>query len=283
MTRFTWALSLLLAAPLAQAGSKRSPDSRSPSMARTAADLDEAVRRWLRNPPADRNGAVLSRWARAIGKREPRILIDAVAHGLRVDIPAEVRPTVETALTEALGRLADPRALPTLRAVFLSGNVPSARAAAARGLGATCRDAEATLLLAHAKAGDPLRAAAVEGLGRCLRPEAADRLAELLSSADASTAGPIAAALGRLASASVWSAPVRRDDPAGPRIRATAARALAGAIARVEVADAPRALAVVDHDETAGFVAEARASADAAGAARLDAAATRWARRRRVP
>jgi hypothetical protein len=283
MSRFTWILVLLAAAPLAQAGSKRSPDSRSPSMARTASDLDEAVRRWLETPRPDRNGAVLSRWARAIGKREPQVLIDAVAHGLHVDIPAAVRPTVETALTEALGRLDDPRALPTLRAVFLGARVPSARAAAARGLGATCRDAEATLLLAHTNAGDPLRAAAVEGLGRCLRPEAADRFAELLSSADASTAGPIAAALGRLASARVWSAPVRSDDPAGLRIRATAARALTRAIARVDVADVPRALAVVDHDETARFVAEARVSADAAGAARLDAAATRWARRRRVP
>lgn len=246
----------------------------------TFAVVDEAVLHWLALPPDPRNDAWLSRTLRAPhGKFHYLALMDALAGaGPGVDVPKPRRDTLDTVLVDALARLNDPRALPVLRAAFVSGRTEPVRAAAARGLGAQCADLK--LLIDHSAAGDPLRPAAVSGLGSCLRPEGAETLAALLSSADAASAGPIASALGRLASARVWSAPIRRDDSAGERIRATAARALAKAIARLGSPELPRALAVVDHAETARFVDEARTAADQAGAARLDAALSRVARRR---
>jgi len=239
-------------------------------------DLDESLRRWLDLPAGRRDEAVLSRWLRALGKREPTVLIDALAAGLRVDVPDDLRATVDTAMVEALGRLDYGRALPVLRAAFVGGAAASVRAAGARGLAASCRDAEAKLLLGHAVAGDPLLPAAVEGLGRCLRADAAERLGALLGAApDAASARPIAAALGRVASQRVWTAPIRRHDPAGARVRATAARALVGAIARLDDPELPRALAIVHHPDTPALLAGARAGADSAGVARLEQAASR--------
>lgn len=245
-------------------------------------DLDESLRRWLDLPAGRRNEAVLSRSLRALGQRQPAVLIDALALGLRVDVPNDLRATVDTALVEALGRLKSGRALPVLRAAFVGQAADSTRVAAARGLAASCRDPEAKLLLGHAITGDPLFRAAVEGLGRCLRADAAERLGDLLSAApDSASARPIAAALGRLASQRIWTAPIRRDDPAGVRVRATAVRALAGAIARLDDAELPRALAVVNHPETPAFLDRARAAAGPAGRVRLDRAASRV--RRRLP
>jgi len=244
---------------------------------RPFATLERVVKDWLVLPPGRRHGALLSMQLQAMGSAGLAPLIDALAigggeldGGLCGGLDPRVRQAVEVALVEALGNLDDARARPVLLGAFTEGRSPAVRAVAARGMSRTCDDAALGLLLARSSD------AAVEGLGRCLRPEAAERLAALLGEThDENRAGPIAAALGRLASDLLWSAPPRRDDPAGPRIRLVAARALVAASARFDDDEPVRSLAIVRHPDTLALIDEAHRAADAAGRSRLDRAKSR--------
>jgi hypothetical protein len=265
-------------APREQAATRKVVEEAHVADARPFEALDRILRAWIALPPDRRNEAVLSEWLGSLGEAGVPALVDALAvGGLRVEMDERLHATVETAITEALSRLDDSRALPVLRAAFTGGHSPAVRAVAARGLARSCAGIDLELLLAHAAAADPALAAAIEGLGRCLRPEAAERLASLLAAApDVPSAQPIAAALGRLASDLVWSAPARRGDPAGVRIRLVAATALVSAVARLDDEESQRALAVVRHLDTLALIDRVRAGADAAGQARLDRAAARF-------
>ena len=190
--------------------------------------FDRIVRRWLQARSPGRDQALLSRWLRDLGTAGAAPMIDLLAvSGFAEPLPATARNSLQTAVTEALARLDDPRSAPVLRALFERADAAPVRAAAARGIARICRNDELALLLGHAHHADRLFAAATAGLGRCLRLPAAERLATLLDDApDADRAAWIATALGTLASDLVWRAPSRRNDPEGEKIRRVAAEAL---------------------------------------------------------
>jgi hypothetical protein len=273
MTRVVLVLLVMGCDPAPRAGAAAtvaSPVSPSPAI---DPSLDGLVSDWLATPPPRRNEALLSRMLRALGARGLDAMLRALAtpeYGGAMDGPT--RDEMETALVEAAARLDDPRALPVLRARFVDGPSDAVRAAAARGIARSCGDEDLALLVDHAAAGDAIESAAIEGLGRCLRHEAAERLAARLAEApDADRAAPIAHALGRLAAAAVWSAPSRKNDLEGDEVRLDAARALVGAVARFDCPDARRALAMIRHPATAALAALARRTASPDAAARLDA------------
>jgi len=190
--------------------------------------FDRIVREWLDRRDVARNEALLSRGLRDLGDAGVGPMLDAVAGtGFAQPLDARTQAAMHTALVEALGRIEDPRALPALRAIFERAEQQSVRTVAARAIARTCGDLELDLLLAHAEHAHPNADAAIEGLGRCLRLPAAERLVALHESAqDPARKAAIASALRRISSDLVWRAPSRRNDPEGAEIRKVVARAL---------------------------------------------------------
>lgn len=216
------------------------------------ADFDRILRSWLdaRSPGRDR--ALLSRRLRSLGAEAVGPMIDLLAvSGFAEPLHATAQTSLQTAVTEALARVDDPRSTPVLRALFEQADTAPVRAAAARGIARSCEEPELALLLEHADPTDPLVDAAATGLGRCLRPRAAERLASLLDGApDAEPAARIATALGSLASDLVWRAPSRRSDPNRNRIRRVAAESLLRARSRFpNLHEIERSLRMIRHPQ----------------------------------
>ncbi len=181
-------------------------------------------------------------------------------------------------LLQAIGALRDPRAAPVLAAAFAGATDPVLAERAAEGLGALCRPVDRALLASRADAGDPLRAAAVAGLGRCRVAASVQRLAAIMAEPlDEETAAKVARALGYVGSSWALRADGTVPDAEADAIRRAAARALVdayrrhGGAAREAIA---RALLMVEHPASVGWLAEAaRASGgdDGRALARLGA------------
>ncbi len=138
------------------------------------------------------------------------------------------------ALTDALGRDRDARALPLLTEIFFSGSSDHRLVrAAAQGLGRLCDQGSFETLASHlADAGD-LALAAISGLGQCREERSVALLAaRLANTSDPMAMKDIADALGQAASSWAWVAmgPTRADE--GARARHLAAEALLGAYVR---------------------------------------------------
>lgn len=241
---------------------------------------DAVLRAWLAMPVDRRNEALLARQARALGTLGTPALIDMLSvGGLSIDVDDLLRERIEMALLDALGHDDDARARVVLRAAFETATSDGVRVVAARGLARTCDGRDLDLLLAGTRRPFVRYGAAIEGLGRCLRPEAAERLAMLANrSESASEAAPVLRAIGRLASDLVWSAPARRHDPAGIRIRRLAVESLVRAAARWDDDAATRALAMVRHPDTLTLLRQARLTAAPEDQSRLDRVTTRLTR-----
>ncbi len=203
------------------------------------------------------------------------LAFEAPARGSATD--AEWR-VLAAGLLRAVGVLRDPRALPVLMAVFDDvAQDPEIARAAAEGLGRACTDDAFAALKKQSAAGQPHRLAAIAGLGECRRVQTAEHLASLLASeSDATAAEAIAAALGSVGSSWAWKAMGPGAAAAGDAARATAARALVGAVVKgsptVRVR-ARKALVMIEHPLTLELVAQARPSADEGAKVELDALA----------
>lgn len=138
------------------------------------------------------------------------------------------REALGVGLVRAVSHLRDARSAPVLRAV-LQTSKPDALVArfAAEGLGAVCSTVGAADLIAHTAPSDPLRIAAIHGLGECRTLESAKHLASLVTPGlDAATARALGLALGRLASPGAWKAMGPSATKTGDAVRAVVADAL---------------------------------------------------------
>ena len=231
-----------------------------------------------------------SRELRGLGKDVLLPMLDALAFEAPLEpaSSAKEKHAFAWGLLRAVGVLRDERAAPVLKSVFEQSSDPALRNEAAQGLGRLGRDAELAVLGQHLGAQDPLRLAAIEGLGECKRLEAAQKLANVLNShPEDATSAIVARALGHVASSWAWEA-LARTKKATPEqalvVRTEAAKALAAAYAwagvktREEIA---HALHMAEHPNTQALLAQARASADSRTAPAYDALAARLARRMR--
>lgn len=212
-------------------------------------------------------------------------LVFDVPQGL-ASTPAE-RTALTVGLLRAVGVARDPRAAPVLKAVFEQG-AEDVRGEAAEALGRLGGDAELAVLTQHSVAGDPLRLAALQGLGECKRLAAAKVLATQLAGHPDETATAITVrSLGNVASSWAWKAMVqgkKATEAEGLQVRTTAAQALVPAFAwaseanREEIA---QALQMAQHPQSAAWLAAAKTGADAATARAYEALAARLAKHSR--
>jgi hypothetical protein len=190
-------------------------------------------------------------------------------------------------LLRAVGTFRDPRATAVLHAAFELGPADARlRGEAAEALGRLGGDAELATLVQHTAAGDPLRQAAIQGLGECMRLESAQHLTGLLAAQpDEATAAWIARSLGNVSSSWAWQARERTHQSTaaqGLAVRTESTRALLTAYAtagqktreRIEIA-----LGMAEHPEAQALLLQARSKADAKANPAYDALATRLAKR----
>lgn len=177
--------------------------ARTPAVFAAVADL-RGVRPDVYRATRYRRPAVV-RELRGLGADALLPMLDVLAvHGYPRALSTEERDALESGLLEAVGELRDRRAEPVLRAAFLGLSREASVRAAAQGLGNLCGDGEVALLLGHARDAGTRGAAALEGLGRCRRPEAIRPLAsalDTLTDADAVRA----AARGLANAGSTWA------------------------------------------------------------------------------
>lgn len=179
-------------------------------------------------------------------------------------------------LIDTVALLRDRRAAPVLLAAFEQGSLDAgARTAAAKGLGRLGGDAELAALTTHLSAKDPLRSAAIAGLGECKRIESATALAGLLAQeSDEAEAERIEQAMGSLASSWAWQAMGAARQDEGLSVRLAVAKALVPAFARLQSEGRERArksLLMAEHPDTPALIDAQIAKADATTAAALQA------------
>lgn len=209
------------------------------------------------------------------------------------ELTFEVRPrdgatdTEWSALREGLidtvALLRDRRAAPVLLAAFEQGSLDAgARVAAAKGLGRLGGDAELAALTKHLSAKDPLRAAAIVGLGECKRIESATALAGLLDAeSDEAEAERITQAMGSLSSSWAWQAMGAARQDEGLSVRLAVARSLVPAFARLQGEGRDRArksLLMAEHPDTPALIDAQIARSDATTGAALQALKQRVAK-----
>lgn len=168
-------------------------------------------------------------------------------------------------LLEAVGVLRDARSSAVSAAVFEAHADPAVAASAARVLGRLGGDAETSILVKHAVAGDKLVDAAVAGLGECRRIEAVKALAALLAG-DESRAETVAKALGQLGSSWAWKALGPSAAAKGMQVREAAARVLVPLLGRTTGearAQVHRSILLVEHPVSLELIAKAKLTAPA--------------------
>lgn len=214
---------------------------------------------------------------RGLGPSALWAMVDALAFDAppRDGLSDEERTALTVGLLEAVGVLRDPRAGPVLGAVFERGPAGGRVAkAAAKALGRLCGDAELGLLGRHAQAGDARRLAAIHGLGECKRAESAGKLAALLAiETEPAAVEALASALGAVGSSWAWEALGPEAKARGLAVREVAAKALVAAYAQRPAearASLGRAVAAVEHPETAALIERARRGAAPEAQAALD-------------
>jgi hypothetical protein len=211
----------------------------------------------------------VSRELEALGPDALLPMLSAIAF----DAPAAMgnneaeRQALAVGLVRAVGRLRDTRSAPVLRAVMESASKdgPVARYAA-EGLGLLCDKVGAGSLTAHTGAADPLRLAAIHGLGECRTLESAKHLASLVQPGlDASTARALSVALGRLASPGAWRSLGPSATKTGEAVRALVADALfAGYVSNTGDArvDFHKGILIASPDDAAERIERARLGGD---------------------
>jgi hypothetical protein len=171
-------------------------------------------------------------------------------------------------LLEAVGALADPRAVPVLVRALERESEPAVVRAAAGALGSIGSDEAASLLSARAtRAGGARQLALVAGMGQCRRLAAARALAGMLARRPGDElAAALAKALGELGTAWAWQTPRLAALGEAAAVRALAATALVDAFVRTPAAReaATTALLLVDDPGTPAAIARARRGAPAA-------------------
>jgi hypothetical protein len=236
-------------------------------------------------PPRDRRVQV-ARAFRALGRPalEPMLaLVEPDAPALR-GAPAETARVLREGALEAIGALADPRAVPTLARILDENAPPPVARSAAEALGTLCGDDEMALLGRHAAQGQRHELAAIAGLGQCRRLRAATLLAQRLDARpDDRMARAIAEAMGLLGSSWAWQAAgpahAAEANEVGERLAESLLHAYLSYPDDVARACA-RALVMLERPSTAERIAAARAAADGNGQRALDRLAQRWARSR---
>ncbi|MCU0655282.1 MAG: hypothetical protein MUF64_08335 [Polyangiaceae bacterium] len=174
-------------------------------------------------------------------------------------------------LLDTVGLLRDRRAAPVLLAAFEQGSLElNARIAAAKGLGRLGGDAELVALTKHLSTSDPVRVAALAGLGECKRIESATALAGLLTQeSNEAEAERIARAMGSLASSWAWQAMGPDRQAEGLEVRLAVARSLVPAFARLRAEgreQARKGLLLAEHPDTLALIDTEIARSDAATA-----------------
>lgn len=218
---------------------------------------------------------------RALGPMLLLPMLDALAF----DAPREPATTpaekqaFAAGLLRAVGTFRDVRATAVLHAAFEQGPADERlRGEAAEALGRLGGDAELATLVKHSAVGDPLRMAAIQGLGECMRLESAQHLAGMLATQpDEATAVWIARSLGNVSSSWAWQA-LERSHKATPvqglAVRTEAARSLltayghAGQKLRAQIT---LALDMAEHPDAKVLLQQARSKADPAANPAYDA------------
>ncbi len=165
----------------------------------------------------------VTRELRALGASGLMPMLDALAlkEPTRGNLTNVEWDALASGMLEVVGEIADAKARPVLLATFETpGLSPRVAAAAARALGRLGGDPELALLTKHAKKGDSLELAAIQGLGWMRRVESATHLSALLSSTkDDAVRAAVASAMGTLGSSWGWKALGPKQAAAGLEVR----------------------------------------------------------------
>jgi hypothetical protein len=187
-------------------------------------------------------------------------------------------------LLEAVGSLRDARAVPVLEVIVMSHQRDEAVIrAGARALARLSTKSAATTLIRLVRGRDARRRSAVLAvLGECRRPRVARELAAILRGASDETTRRLAiVSLGQVGNLWAWRAEKRAGRGEGDTTRRLALEALIAAYPGLGAGSretAAKAVLLISHPSTGVRIADARANADAKGAAALDQLAHRVAR-----
>lgn len=177
-------------------------------------------------------------------------------------------PVESEALTvgmlSAVGKLRDSRSAPVLRAVFEAQTTANPVAfAAADALGKLCGTQERSLLADQLSDGNPLRLAAVAGLGECRHKAVVSTLAPLTTSSESPLRIEAVKALGSLGSSWAWATLGKEREAEALAIRNSAASAVIDAFVLNEDVRtaAKRALSQIESPQALEKVRAAKAKA----------------------
>jgi hypothetical protein len=161
---------------------------------------------------------LVGRELRRLGEPALLPMLEALAFDVweRGDAADREWTALKVGMLEAVAHLHDGRSAPVVTAAFATAKETTVQSAAAEAVGALCRrDATMVTALAAALEG-PKRLAAIDGLGQCRSPQAAQLLAsELDSTTSAIEADRIARALGYLGSSWAWRALAKKEGQKG--------------------------------------------------------------------
>ncbi len=200
------------------------------------------------------------------------------------------RNALAVGLLRATGKLRDARSAPVFKAVLEGSSTdPHVLRAAAEGLGILCGKADLATLKKHTGEQDPLKIAAIHGLGQCRTlesaVESAKHLASLLASTqDTDTAEAVAHALGSIGSPSAWASLGPAAETTGQSVRAIAADALfQGFVSRQDSARLriQKSILIISPPDADERIQRARGQAPADSLKALDALQRQLNRRRR--
>ncbi len=230
-----------------------------------------------------RHGSI-ARPLEALGKAAVPAMLEMIAIDgpPRGDLSQGAWFTLRVSLLEAVGRLKDSRSRPTLMAIVKTSNEYEIVRTAAEALGRLGDDASAKFLATQVKRGGTKQLAILNGAGECRRTAMVDALSEIVAkrSPDAALNLSLIRALGAVGNAWAWQTDEVKKTGEGPRVRATAAKALMALFVSSDGElreKAAKAILVVDDPSTPTLIEAAKRGADQRLVEALDRLAARVA------
>ena len=220
---------------------------------------------------------------RALGAEALLPMLDALAFNApdRNGLEDHEWEAYQTGLLEAVGLLGDARSIPVLESAFEQRAGSDAVAvAAATALG---RVGAFDSLRSRSGEKDPLRAAAIQGLGQVRSVDSVKLLSDLLGTAKtAADTDEIAKALGNASSSWAWKAMGPEAEADGDVARELAARAMMKSFTQQPASRATlkRTIVMTEHPVTLKLISDARFLLDQEGIKELDQLEQRFNRAR---
>lgn len=211
---------------------------------------------------------------KSLGKDALVPMLEALAFDAsQPGLDAREREALVVGMLSAVGDIRDARSTPVLTAI-LDGETSSSPAAiaAATALGKACGPAEIKVLVAKSADGEPVRSAALEGLGECRTRESGKALVSgSRSAADVATLRAAARALGTIGSSWAWAAMGKADDAEAIEVRTMASDRLIEVFVKNEAvrSEARRSIQMCDAPNALERIQTAKKGADEATAKAL--------------